>query len=501
MNVPDFSKLKGPQFTEKHFQFHYKEFLEYINSNYSFLDNFQERLYWYAHSLKEKPVCSVCGSPVVFEGFTKGYRKYCSRKCLNSDPNKKDKVRQTCMSKYGGPAPCSSKEIFQKMENTLLQRYGHKNALKVPEIKKRVFETIIERYGGILGGSKIITEKAKQTMLERYGVENSSQCPEIMAKTKATCLERYGVTNPCLLNPATAAPSSQELIIRSWLDEWGITYITNDRTIISPKELDIYIPELNIAIECNGCYWHSDLEKPKKYHIDKFKECKDKDIQLIQIWEDWMMTKQDIVKSFLRAKLGICDQTFYARQCQVVELDYKTVTDFLNKNHIQGRCSSNYRIGLVYDGMLVAVMCFDKRSGVSGGKNSDDSEAELIRFCNLRDTRVIGGAGKLLKYYINKFHPTIVTSFSANDISNGQLYKSLGFETDNSISESYWYIEPITFTRQHRSLYTRKSICKLWSEYDINDKSWTEREVMHSKGYMRIYDAGTTKWTLNIQTK
>ena len=498
MNVPDFSKLKGPQFTEKHFKFHYPEFLEHVNSKYYQLDNFQERLHWYANDLKEKPKCEVCGNPVVFEGFTKGYRKYCSRKCLNSDPNKKEKTRQTCLHKYGGPAPCSSKEIFQKMENTLMQRYGHKNALQVPFIKEKVFETIIERYGGIGGASQEIIEKMKQTMLERYGVEFSHQCPEIMAKVQSTFLKKYGVTNPCLLNPATAAPSSQELIIRSWLDEWGIKYITNDRTIIAPKELDIFIPELNIAIECNGCYWHSDLEKPKKYHIDKFTECRDKNIQLIQIWEDWMVTKRDIVKSFLQAKLGICKKSVYARKCIVKEIDYGTVTDFLNKNHIQGRCSSNYRLGLYHNDTLVAVMCFDKRSGVSGGKNSNTSEAELIRFCNLRGMRVIGGAGKLLKYYIDKFHPSMVTSFSANDISNGQLYKSLGFETNNEISESYWYIEPVTFFRQHRSLYTRHAINKKWPEYDINDKTWTERVVMNSKGYLRIYDAGTTKWTLKI---
>ena len=566
MVCPDYAKLRGPQFTEKHFRYHYPEFLEYLNNKYPGIQNFQEKLYWEANGLTEAPKC-YCGNSVVFEGFTKGYRKYCSRKCMNSDPAKKEAVRQTCINKYGGPAPCSSKEVFSKMENTMTQRYGHRNALQIPSIKEKVFGTINKKYGGVLGASKVLMNKAKQTCLERYGVEHSHQCPEIIQRVMATNLERYGTTNPCLLGveklketklkqsqqhypdiidvvgdewlctcpypdcdkceektyltsknihrdrisrgsiPCTklfpvsdfARSSSQELIIRSWLDEWGIAYITNDRSVIPPKELDIYIPALKIAIECNGCYWHSDMEKPKDYHVKKFKECKDMGIQLIQIWEDWMINKLDIVKSFLQAKLGICNNTIYARKCEVCELDYNVAMEFLKANHIQGKCSSNYRIGLTYESKLVAVMCFNKRSALSGSKQINDSEAELIRFCNLRDTRVVGGASKLLKYYIKKFQPTIVTSYSANDISNGQLYKSLGFVTDGKVSESYWYIEPVTFRRQHRSIYTRSGIVRKWPEYDINDKSWTERIVMDSKGYMRIYDAGTTKWVLNIE--
>ena len=498
MIKPDYTKLRGPQFTEKHFRFHYPEFLEYINTKYKHLNNFQERLYWDAHQLTEVPTC-YCGNPVIFEGFTKGYRKYCSRKCMNSDPNKKAAVRTTCLERYGGPSPCSSKEIMAKMEKTLMAKYGHKNALQVPEIKEKVFGTITKRYGGILGASPILMERAKQTNLKRYGVEYSHQCPEIMAKVQATFMRKYGVPNPCLLNPATATPSTQELLIRSWLDEWGIMYIVNDRSIIFPKELDIYIPTLNIAIECNGCYWHSDLEKPKDYHIKKFTECRNKGIQLIQIWEDWMINKQDIVKSFLQVKLGICAKVFQARKCEVRELDYRTAMLFLEANHIQGKCSSNYRLGLYNDEQLVAVMCFNKRSALSGPKSLNDSEAELIRFCNLVGTRVVGGASKLLKHYIRKFKSNIITSYSANDISNGQLYRSLGFESDLKVSESYWYIEPVNFRRQHRSIYTRSGIVRKWPEYDINDRSWTERSVMDSKGYMRIYDAGTTKWTLNLK--
>lgn len=155
MNRPDYTKLRGPQFTEKHFKFHYPEFLEYINAKYPNIANFQERLYWEANNLTEFPTC-YCGASVIFQGFTKGYRQYCSRKCMNSDPNKKAAVRATNMKKYGGPAPCSSKEVFAKMESTLSKRYGYRNALQVPSIKEKVFGTIVKRYGGIGAASPML---------------------------------------------------------------------------------------------------------------------------------------------------------------------------------------------------------------------------------------------------------------------------------------------------------------------------------------------------------
>lgn len=93
-------------------------------------------------------------------------------------------------------------------------------------------------------------------------------------------------------------------------------------------------------------------------------------------------------------------------------------------------------------------MCFNKRSPIfGGGKKVKDGEAELIRFCNLKGHRVIGAAGKLLAHYIKNFHPSVLVSYSANDISDGNLYKRLGFVKADRISKAYWYIEPGIYIR------------------------------------------------------
>lgn len=46
--------------------------------------------------------------------------------------------------------------------------------------------------------------------------------------------------------------------LNSWLAREGLNPRINDRTLIPPKELDVYLPEHKIAIEVDGVYWHSD---------------------------------------------------------------------------------------------------------------------------------------------------------------------------------------------------------------------------------------------------
>ena len=560
---PDFSKLKGIQFSAKHFDIHYPELKKIIEESTPKELSFQEKIYWYVNNICQHPTCIICSKPTVFINGHVGYRKYCSRKCMNSDPEKikqvketntkkyggqgyaskmtEEKCRKTCIERYGVEVATQNREIYAKARKTCIERYGVEFASQNEDIKQKQYKTCYERYGDPFYNNQ---EKSKQTCIEKYGVSNPmllgkenliktkleqskqryndiidvvneewlckcphSECDKCEEKSYITpknvprdrmrsnaelCTKLLPVGNP-------SRSSTLELKVQSWLDEWNIEYEIGNRIVIGPKELDIWIPSKNIAIEINGCYWHSDMEKPKNYHINKFKDCQQKGIQLIQVWEDWLIKKEDIVKSFLQAKLGICDNTIYARKCDVREIEAKEANQFLNENHIQGKCNSNYRLGLFYNDKLVAVMCFSKRSALSGPKKLNNKEAELIRFCNLRGYRVVGGASKLLKYYIKLFSPDIITSYSANDISNGQLYSTLGFKTDHKISESYWYIEPGTCKREHRSIYTRSGIVRKWPEYDINDKSWTERSVMDLKGYNRIYDAGTTKWTLKLK--
>ena len=84
-----------------------------------------------------------------------------------------------------------------------------------------------------------------------------------------------------------------------------------NRSLIPPYELDIYYPELNLAIECNGSYWHSEamVKKnhkvdPREYHAMKRERCGDKGVKLLFIWEDDWDERREEVLTALEETIG-----------------------------------------------------------------------------------------------------------------------------------------------------------------------------------------------------
>lgn len=82
--------------------------------------------------------------------------------------------------------------------------------------------------------------------------------------------------------------------VASFLREKDIFFIEKDRKILKGLELDFYLPDLKIAIELDGLYWHSIKFKDPKYHLNKTEQCEAQGIQLIHIFEDeWVNKKRD----------------------------------------------------------------------------------------------------------------------------------------------------------------------------------------------------------------
>ena len=79
----------------------------------------------------------------------------------------------------------------------------------------------------------------------------------------------------------------------------------NNKKIIKPYELDIYLPELKLAIEYNGEYWHNKREQEKPgYHQLKEKLCQQRDITLINVWENDWLNNKDKIKELILLKLS-----------------------------------------------------------------------------------------------------------------------------------------------------------------------------------------------------
>ena len=282
--------------------------------------------------------------------------------------------------------------------------------------------------------------------------------------------------------------SKPEINLQDFIKSLNIRYETNNRSILNGKELDIFLPDKNIAIEFNGLYWHSELFKDKNYHLNKTKECEVKGIRLLHIFEDEWLFKPDIVKSRIKNIIGLTENKIYARKCIIKEVNSDLTREFLDNNHLQGNVNSSINIGLYYNDELVSLMTFNKpRSGI--GSKYDGYE--LSRFSNLLNTNVIGAASKLLKYFENTYKPVCIKSYADLRWSDGNLYNQLGFYLSHINKPNYWYI--INGERHHRFGF-RKQILK-GEGFDIENK--TEHEIMLERGLYRIYDCGTITYVKN----
>lgn len=278
--------------------------------------------------------------------------------------------------------------------------------------------------------------------------------------------------------PPETGTSHQERALAEFLSN-HVNIETNNRTLIPPKEIDIYVPDHRLAIEYNGLYWHSEVYKDKNYHQNKKDLAKSKGINLIHIFEDEWQNHPEIVKSRLMMQLGILKNRLYARKCTVKEIDPKTANMFLKENHIQGSGRSNVRVGLYYNQNLVSVMTFLK-----GDISKGVSDWELNRFCSVLNTQVVGAAGRMFKWFTEKHKPDKIISFSDRRWETGDsVYSKIGFVYESHTAPNYWYVPNNEIHRYHRYSLRKPVGSKL-----------SERALRESQGYLRIYDCGSSKW-------
>ena len=257
--------------------------------------------------------------------------------------------------------------------------------------------------------------------------------------------------------------------------------ITNSKNIIPPMELDIFVPSLNLAIEFNGGYWHSEKFKPKDYHLHKYNLCKDKDIRLISIWEWEYLKYKDKIENFIK-NLILEKKKLFARKLQIKEVNIKTQREFLNVNHLQGYVPCTHALGLyTEDDELIQLMTLRV-------KNKKDKLFEIGRLATKTGFTVIGGTKRLFKHLLSLVDYEIIISYNNMDKFTGDTYESLGM-TYESTSIPYGWIRNTEYLPRYQ---TQKS--KLLKQGF--DKNLSESEMMRSEGFEKIYFTGVSKFVL-----
>lgn len=388
------------------------------------------------------------------------------------------------------------KHINNKVKEKSIKKWGVNHHLSHPDIiKKRV-----DKYKDNITNK--IKSKLPNTVIYIDRISNTNQSDNIIKLKCLTCNNLFDINRQYLVNrekinndiclncnPRKSGTSIMEKDLVSFIEEnYNGLIILSDKSVLNGKELDIYLPELNLAFEFNGLYWHSELYKENNYHQNKSKKCLESGIQLIHIWEDDWLYKKEIIKSIILNKLNLSNKIF-ARKCDVREVSNYDTRIFLNRNHIQGFVGSKHKIGLYYNNELVSLMSFGSLRK-SLGQKSNNNVYELLRFCNKVGYSIVGGASKLIKHFIkNNDNVKSIISYSDSSRGIGNLYSELGFVFIHETQPNYYYV--IGDVKSHRFNFRKDKLVRLG--YDV---SKTEVQIMNDRGFYRIFDCGSIKWEL-----
>jgi hypothetical protein len=291
----------------------------------------------------------------------------------------------------------------------------------------------------------------------------NSGCPECYAKTFV---------------------SQAENSIAEFIRNLGLVVIQSDRKTLKGKELDILVPEKNLAIEYNGVFWHTEKGgKDKEYHRNKWLAAKNAGIQLVQIWEDEWNRNPEQIKRMIAHKLGVTkERKIFARKTIVRVVTKQIAEKFLEEQHVQGYAAGSYYYGLFDKDdpqILVALLVLRKEKG--RGLN-------IIRYAT--SANVVGGFTKLLAYAERTLLPDFIITFSDHCVSDGGLYENNGFIADKELKPDYRYV--VGAERKHKFGYRLKRFkddpSLIWID------GLKERELADLNGLDRIWDAGKTRW-------
>ena len=257
-----------------------------------------------------------------------------------------------------------------------------------------------------------------------------------------------------------------------------------DRSLISPKELDIYIPSMKLAIEYHGLYWHSSAidHYRRTASFEKWQKCKDLGVQLLTIFEDEWYYKTELVKDMISVKLGVAKlKKLNARDLQVVEVSQEDAFRFFEDNHMSGSVGHKTALGLKNEGVLVSCASF---------RTNFNKEFEIARFATLRGVVVRGALGKIL----SKCPEKEVVSYSDNRFSMGQIYEKLGFSeiTRKGPTNSYYYTDGSS--RFWRFMCRKDSKCDGTEEEQALNGATSKRLFGLERPLYRVDDAGHRKW-------
>lgn len=390
------------------------------------------------------------------------------------DTSNREKARQTFLEKYGVDNPFKSEEVKEQIKKTNLEKYGTEFSFQSDFVKEKIRKTNLDRYGEeIYAKTEDSKEKhrvARNKKIESKGCllktqENLDSRLVSMLYSEKDSID-FLKSNDCkysILQLSEMFNCSASCVVH-WIKRLNlykyINYYSGSKyedelyfmlkkfgfrkhaKVLNGKEIDLYNDEKKLGIEFNGTYWHSDINKHKKYHEEKSKTAESLGIRLIHIYEyEWLDERvRPIILSLIEIACGNVKTKINARQCEVRIITNKEAKEFNNKNHLQGHRNALVTYGLFYKGELVQLMSFSKHKKY---------DWEIIRGCPGSNNIVVGGVSKLFKHFVNDYKPKSVFSYCDFNKFDGRGYEKLGMKFIGYTGpDKKWIVNGKVYNRQ-----------------------------------------------------
>lgn len=282
-------------------------------------------------------------------------------------------------------------------------------------------------------------------------------------------------------------------------------------------ELDLFDPVHKIAVECHGVTYHSTYsrheDKLVSTHKRKADLCDKAHVQLIQIYDtEWKQSRECVIDR-LDAIYHRNMTRYYARKLNVREMngtaDRVLVNRFLDANHIQGRASAKWAVGLFDGEELIAVCTFKYGTAyAAGGYRPSMSYWELNRYATKLHCNVVGGLSRCVKAFSRAnqdVHKIVSFADRRWTCPFRTAYTSAGFIETGRVEPNYLYTDLKKSHELRNKQYMRKSAIERRALANPDGPeakvfSWdkTEQEMSKELGFYRIYDAGKIKYEMKL---
>lgn len=443
--------------------------------------------------------------------FSKETRKKVSLKMM-SDPNRTNIIAKAVKA-------ASTKEVAEKRKATNIAKYGAASPAANEHVKRKIATTLMERYGvSAPAKNPYILTKMRLTMMKKYGVDNVMKLDSYRKQiAEKIYLSRRSKGVELLPNGLIAIDECKQqgvlpTTFRNWRREFGaeiaqaklygekLTHRSSlermSVQLLQPlvnkgvkveiwnkkaHEAMKYKPDIKISYEdtvvfldVDGLYWHSIDEESeddgKEYHMEKAAEFVKNGLTLLQIREDEIRDKGDVVLSMISHRLGLSTRQFGARKLTIASVSHSDAFSFFNENHLMGAHNGSKCIGLYNDSELLCALAF----------RIEQDALDISRFACKKGVGVSGAFSKLISYLENQ-HPTV------KEIIN---FVDLRYATGNSSKINHFAVDGVHLS--FRWTDGKKTYNRRYCKADAS-RGLSEKDVASSMGLYKIYDAGQLK--------